>query len=368
MKIPQTSPRLAYLAQREEIDAAVASVLDSERYILGAEVSAFEAEFAAFVGVRNGIGVANGTDALHLALRAVGVEPGDIVVTVANTAVATAAAIEMAGARVAFVDVDDDTLTMSAHALDAFLRATTEGRVRAVVPVHLYGRPANMPELVKVARQHGLAIVEDCAQAHGARFEGQTAGTFGDIAAFSFYPTKNLGAIGDGGAVLTNDAALADQVRLLRQYGWRERDSSIAPGFNSRLDELQAAILRVKLRRLANDNERRRAIAARYDALAGVIRTPPRDEGHVYHQYVVRTPERDALRDQLQSEEITTLVHYPTPIHQQPAYEGRVIVARDGLPVTEHAAHEILSLPMFPQLSDAEVARVCAVMANFARV
>jgi dTDP-4-amino-4,6-dideoxygalactose transaminase len=367
MKIPQTNPRLAYLAQREEIDAAVASVLDSERYILGAEVGAFEAEFAAFVGLRNGIGVANGTDALHLALRAVGVEPGDIVVTVANTAVATAAAIEMAGARVAFVDVDDDTLTMNANALDAFLRTTTEP-VRAVVPVHLYGRTANMPEIVRVARQHGVAVVEDCAQAHGASFEGQTAGTFGAIASFSFYPTKNLGAIGDGGAVLTNDAALADKMRLLRQYGWRERDRSIAPGFNSRLDELQAAILRVKLRRLAAGNDRRRAIAARYDTLADSVRTPLRDSGHVYHQYVVRTPDRDALRARLQAEEITTLVHYPTPIHQQPGYEGRVIVAPDGLPVTERAAHEILSLPMFPQLSDAEVARVCAVIGEFARV
>ena len=366
MKIPQTSPRHAYLAQREEIDAAIASVLDSERYILGSEVTAFESEFAAFTGVEHGIGVANGTDALHLALRAIGVEAGDVVVTVANTAVATVAAIEMAGARVAFVDVDEETLTMSPGALEGFLRTT---RVRAVVPVHLYGRVADMPSIAKVARAHGVAIVEDCAQAHGAQFEGQTAGTFGDIASFSFYPTKNLGAIGDGGAVLTNDAGLADRMRLLRQYGWRERDRSVITGFNSRLDEIQAAILRVKLRRLTADNDRRRAIAAMYDeALSGVVRTPAHDDGHVFHQYVVRSPDRNALRARLQSEGITTLVHYPMPIHLQPAYEGRVIVADGGLPVSERAANEVLSLPMFPQLSDAEVARVCAAVASSARV
>jgi dTDP-4-amino-4,6-dideoxygalactose transaminase len=366
MKIPQTSPRHAYLAQSEEIDAAIAGVLESERYILGNEVTAFESEFATFVGLEHGIGVANGTDALHLALRAIGVEAGDVVVTVANTAVATAAAIEMAGARVAFVDVDEETLNMSPDALDGFLRTTN---VRAVVPVHLYGRVADMPAIARVARSHGVAIVEDCAQAHGAHFEGRTAGTFGDIASFSFYPTKNLGAIGDGGAVLTNDAVAADRMRLLRQYGWRERDRSILPGFNSRLDEIQAAILRVKLRRLTADNERRRTIAARYDAaLSDVIRTPAPDEGHVFHQYVVRTPDRDALRARLQSDEITALVHYPVPIHLQAAYEGRVIVADGGLPVTERAANEVLSLPMFPQLSDADVARVCARVAAGARV
>lgn len=359
MNIPQTSPRLTYLAQRDEIDAAVAMVLSSERYILGPQVEAFEAEFAAFIGVRQAIGVANGTDALNLSLRAAGVKPGDCVITVANTAVATAAAIEMAGARVAFVDVDDETLTMSTAALDALL--TRGGQpFRAVVPVHLYGRCANITEIVAIARRHGIAIVEDCAQAHGAEFAGGRAGTFGDVAAFSFYPTKNLGAIGDGGAVVTNDQSIADRVRLLRQYGWRERDHSVVAGFNSRLDELQAAILRVKLRHLSADNDRRRAIAAEYDrSLAGILRTPPPDRGHVYHQYVLRSPRRDALRGALAANGIGTLVHYPTPIHLQPAYEARVVVAPEGLAVTEGAAGEIVSLPMFPQLSSEDGARVC---------
>lgn len=357
--IPQCSPRLAYLAQKREIDDAVAMVLASERYILGPQVTAFEAEFAAWTGATSAVGVANGTDALHLALRAAGVGAGDCVVTTANTAVATAAAIEMAGARVAFVDVDDDTLTMSAAALDAFLEQSSV-RCRAVVPVHLYGRCADLAGIMEVARRHGLLVIEDCAQAHGAHCALGTAGTIGDCAAFSFYPTKNLGAIGDGGAIVTNDPAIAAQARLLRQYGWKERDHSVVPGFNSRLDELQAAILRVKLRRLSADNARRRAIAAAYDsALADSVRTPLPDEGHVYHQYVVRAPRRDAFRAALAERGVSTLVHYPTPIHLQPAYEGRVLIPAGGLPITERAAREITSLPMFPQLTDAQVVQVC---------
>lgn len=356
--IPQTSPRAAYLEQREEIDAAVAAVLDSERYIMGPRVAEFERNFADYIGAGHAIGVANGTDALHLALRALGIGKDDVVATVANTAVATAAAIEMTGATVAFADVDDETLLMSPGSLAALM---ANHRVRAVVAVHLFGGVAPIEEIAEVARQQDAVLVEDCAQAHGATRGTRRAGTFSPIAAFSFYPTKNLGAIGDGGAVVTSDAALAERVRLLRQYGWQDRYVSATPGMNSRLDELQAAILDVKLGALDRGNARRRTIAAAYRAaLQGTsMRAPHDDPGHVYHQFVVRTPERDALQESLRNDGIGTLIHYPVPIHLQPAYRDRVILPAGGLPVTECAAAEILSLPMFPQLTDAEVGRVC---------
>ena len=341
MTIPQCSPQRSYLAHRAEIDAAVARVLASGRYILGSEVEAFEREFAAYLGGGECVGVASGTDALHLALRAAGIGPGDVVITAANSAVATAAAIEMAGATIAFADVDDETLTLDPRSVESLLPA------RAVIPVHLFGRPAAIPE--------GLLAIEDCAQAHGA-----PVGTRGTLAAFSFYPTKNLAALGDGGAVFTRDTDLAARLRALRQYGWsHERDRSFEPGFNSRLDELQAAILRAKLPFLDRENARRREIARQYDAaLSGVVRTPAADAGHVYHQYVIRTPQRDRLHQSLRDAGIATLIHYPVPIHEQPAYRGRVILPDGGLPVTERAAREILSLPMFPELTDDEVQRV----------
>ena len=346
MDIPQCSPQRNTLAHRDEIDAAIARVLAAGRYILGDEVAAFEHEFAAYLGGGECIGVASGTDALHLALRAAGVGSGDVVITAANSAVATAAAIEMAGAAIAFADVDDETLTLDPQSVASLLPA------RAVIPVHLFGRPA-------ATAFDGVTVIEDCAQAHGA-----PVGTSGQLAAFSFYPTKNLGALGDGGAVFTRDAKLAARLRMLRQYGWRrERDRSFAPGFNSRLDELQAAILRVKLRHLDRENARRREIARQYDAaLAGVVRTPAPHDGHVYHQYVIRTPERDRLQQTLRDAGIASLIHYPIPIHEQPAYRGRAILPPGGLPVTERAAREILSLPMFPELTDEEVQRVIEVV------
>jgi dTDP-4-amino-4,6-dideoxygalactose transaminase len=364
MTIPQTSPRLAYLAQREEIDAAIARVLTSDRYILGGEVENFEREFASRVGAEHAVGVGSGTDALHLSLRSCGIGSGDMVVTVANTAVATAAAIEMAGASIAFADVDPDTLTMSPDSLRSVL-ARFPG-CRAVIPVHLYGRCAPMEDIVAVARERGLAVIEDCCQAHGATRNGRAAGSFGDVAAYSFYPTKNLGAIGDGGAVTTSDTRVAAELRLLRQYGWTTKDDSIKPGFNTRLDELQAAILRVKLRMLDADNERRRQIAASYDAaLSRSVSTPPPDPGHVYHQYVIRTARRDELQRALRDAGIATLVHYPIPIHLQRGYAGRVSLPDGGLSVTEHEAGRILSLPMFPQMTDEQVGIVCAAIERF---
>lgn len=358
--IPQTDPKAAYLAQRRAIDAAIARVLRGGRYILGGEVAAFEQEFAAYIGCRHCIGVASGTDALVLALRACGVGSDDYVATVSHTAVATVAAIELAGARPLLVDTDPATYTLDPNEL-ARVFADPPGRIAAVIPVHLYGQPADLDAILPLARRHGAQVVEDCAQCHGAMLGGHRAGSLGDIAAFSFYPTKNLGAIGDGGAIVTDDPALADRVRALREYGWRERYVSDLAGMNSRLDELQSAALRVKLAVLDADNARRQAIAAAYDeGLTGLgLGLPMRRPGatHVFHQYVIRTPRRDALRTALGERGIGSNIHYPVPIHLQPAYRGRVALGPSGLPQSEAAAAEVLSLPLYPQLSEAQIAR-----------
>ncbi len=363
--IPQNDPKAAYLARRGDIDAAIARVLDGGWYILGKETAAFEAEFAAFVGGRHAIGVGSGTDAIVVALRALGIGAGKTVATVSHTAVATVAAIEMTGARALLIDIDPATYTMDAAALERTLARPPRGieRIDAILPVHLYGQPADLAAIATLARRHAIPLIEDCAQCHGARFEGRPAGSVGDIACFSFYPTKNLGALGDGGMVTTGDDALAAELRAVREYGWRERRYvSERIGINSRLDELQAAILRVKLTSLAADNDRRRAIAARYDArLAGLNLTLPvralRAE-HVFHQYVVRCNRRDELRATLQKAGIGTNIHYPVPIHLQPAYRDRIAIGAAGMAETERAAGEILSLPMYPQLSDSDVDRV----------
>ena len=359
--VPQSDPGAAYRAQRQEIDAAIARVLSGGWYILGKEVAAFESEFAGYIGSKHGIGVGNGTDALVLALKALGVGSEDYVVTVAHTAVATVAAIELAGGRPLLVDIDPASFTMDAAALTRVL-AAPPGRIAAVIPVHLYGQPADLGAILPLARERGIPVIEDCAQCHGALFGERRAGNLGHIGCFSFYPTKNLGALGDGGIVTTREDALAAELRALREYGWRqERYVSERTGMNSRLDELQAAILRVKLSRLAADNERRRALAAHYDAgLRGVLTVPARDQRaeHVFHQYVVRTPRRDALRAALSEVGIGSAIHYPVPIHLQPAYRGRIACAPSGLAETEAAAREILSLPMYPQLGEAAIDRV----------
>jgi dTDP-4-amino-4,6-dideoxygalactose transaminase len=341
-------------------------VLDSGWYILGAEVAGFEREFADYLGVGHAVGVGSGTDALQLALRACGVGVGDSVLTVSHTAVATVAAIGLCGAEPVFVDIDPATFTMDPERLEEEIRSSPGGRrLKAVVPVHLYGLPADMAAIGEIARRHGLRVVEDCAQSHGASVRGRKTGAIGDIAAFSFYPTKNLGALGDGGMVATGDPDLAERVRRLREYGWEERYVSREAGLNSRLDEIQAAVLRVKLRHLDEDNASRRRIAGLYDSLlkdAGLILPCGRpDAVHVYHQYVIRSRERDALRGHLREMGIGTLVHYPVPVHRQPAY-----AARDGgrLPLTERIAGEILSLPMYPELGGDSVRRVCAGIAD----
>jgi dTDP-4-amino-4,6-dideoxygalactose transaminase len=379
----QSDPKAGYLAHKREIDEAIRQTLDSGRYILSGQALEFEHEFAAYLGAKNCVGVANGTDALHLALRATGVGAGDVVITVAHTAVATVAAVEMAGASPLLVDIDPATFTISPDAVeDAIRNCPDRAHIKAIVPVHLYGRPADMGTICDIARRYDLKVFEDCAQAHGAFIKrishkmghstgGGKVGVFGNAAAFSFYPTKNLGALGDGGAVVTNDAEVAERVRLLREYGWRERYVSDDAGFNSRLDELQAAILRVKLKYLDKENARRREIARIYDdrLAPASLRLPERPDGveSVYHQYVVRCDERDSLREYLREHGIGTLVHYPVPVHLQPAYRNRVPVHRGALPETELAARQVLSLPMHPQLSDAQVERVCDAINRWSR-
>lgn len=352
------NPRAQYLAHQAEINAAIGDVLEQGRYILGEAVAAFEREFAAFVGATHGVGVGSGTEALHIALRALGLEPGDDVVTVAHTAVATVAAIELAGCVPVLIDIDPDFYTLDAG---QFRRAITP-RTRAVVVVHVYGQAADLEPILEIAREHGLKVIEDCAQAHGASYRGRRVGTWGDVACFSFYPTKNLGAIGDGGMLVTQDAAVAERARLLREYGWgSERYVSRVAGWNSRLDEIQAAILRVKLRHLDKDNRTRARLAASYDAMLGgcSLALPRRrpDAEHVYHLYVVRSSRRDALQAHLQSVGVSALVHYPVPVHLQPAYRQRLRGA-DALPVTERASREVLSLPMYPELPEDDIAKV----------
>ena len=368
IEVPQTDPKAGYLAHQAEIDSAIQRVLNSGWYILGPEVEAFEQEFAAYIGVHHAIGVANGTDALELSLRACGVEPGDLVFTVSHTAVATVAAIELAGATPVLVDIDPVTYTMDPNCLEAALANPPTGKPKAIIPVHLYGHPSDMPTIMELAKYHGLYVIEDCAQSHGAILDGRMTGNWGDIASFSFYPTKNLGALGDGGMVVTNNPKLAERVRLLQQYGWRERYISDIPGGNSRLDELQAAVLRVKLRYMDKENMRRQNLAQAYNTLladAGLTLPEVRlGVTSVYHQYVVRLPQRDDLRTYLRQERIGTLIHYPVPVHLQPAYQDR-LPSVAPLPWTEQAARQVLSLPMYPQLSDDNVQRVGAVLVRF---
>lgn len=366
--VPQTDPRAGYLSHQAEIAAAVYRVLESGWYVLGKEAESFEQSFCAYLGVRQAIGVGNGTDALELALRACGAGPGDLVFTVSHTAVATVAAIELAGATPVLVDIDPVTYTMDPESLRLALEHPPAGTPKAVIPVHLYGQMADMPAILELARSRGLTVIEDCAQAHGATLSGRMAGTWGDIAAFSFYPTKNLSAMGDGGMVATNDAALSERVRLLRQYGWRERYISDIPGGNSRLDEIQAAILQVKLPHLDRENESRRTLARTYTALlagAGLSLPEVRPHAdHVFHQYAVCLPRRDELKAHLQQAGIGTLVHYPVPVHLQPAYQGR-LPAVVPLPQTELVARQVLSLPIYPQLRDDQCRRVCEEILQF---
>jgi dTDP-4-amino-4,6-dideoxygalactose transaminase len=354
-------------ARRARVDAAIARVLDSGRFILGEEVAAFERAFAAFVGVPHAVGCGNGTDAIALALRAAGARPGDGVILPANACVPVMAAVRQAGLAPRLADVDAETLTLDPASAARARTADT----RFVVAVHLYGGVADLDALGAMAREAGLTLVEDCAQSHGAEWRGRRTGSFGAAASFSFYPTKNLGACGDGGAVVTADPGIAARLRELRQYGWVRRDVSEREGWNSRLDELQAAILAAKLPHVEEDNARRRAIAERYDAAladAPVRRLAVRPGSlPARHLYPIRVPgpgRRDALREHLAARGVETGVHYPVPLHLQPAYA--FLGHREGdFPVSEEACATVLSLPMYPALSDADADFVAAAVREF---
>lgn len=341
----------------EEIHEALRRVAESGWYILGPEVKAFEAEFAEYHGLARAVGVASGTDAIELALRAGGVGVGDEVITVAHTAMATVTAIESAGAKPVLADIDLATYTLDPLAA---LAAITE-RTRAIVVVHLYGQAADMDALKALAEEHKLLLIEDCAQAHGAEYKGRKVGTIGDMGAFSFYPTKNMGAYGDGGAVITNSPDYAERLEKERNYGQTSRYRHQTRGTNSRLDEMQAAVLRVKLKHLEAHNARRREMAALYDANLRSVTTPSAaaDRQHAYHLYVIRDRDRDALMAALAEREIGTLIHYPIPAHLQDSHRDLGLAA-GNLPRTEKAAREILSLPLYIGLGDDEILRVCA--------
>ena len=367
--LPPADPKANYLVHKEEIDQAIHRVLDSGWYILGQEVAAFEQEFAHYLGVGHAIGVASGTDALEIALRACGVGMGDAVITVSHTVVATVAAIELVGATPVLVDIDPQTFTLDPNRLEEAISQHQGNRLKAIILVHLYGHPAEMPAIMDIARRHDLYVIEDCAQSHGAAIQGRKAGAWGDLAAFSFYPTKNLGALGDGGAVVTDDSHLAQKVRLLREYGWQQRYISDLAGMNSRLDEIQAAVLRVKLQYLDQENAQRRQLAEIYNDMLSATplilpQTHP-DVDSVYHQYVVKSRERDLLKEFLKANSVGTLIHYPIPVHRQPAYQDRVSIGSGGLPETERVCQEILSLPMYPQMTSEQAHRVAELIAGW---
>jgi len=359
-----SSPLAQYEFHKAEIEDAIKRVLERGRYILGEEVKLFEQEFADYIGIKYAVGVGSGTEALHLALAACGIGPGDEVITVSFVAVAIVAAIELTGAKPVLVDIEPEFFTLDPNKLETAITP----RTKAIIPVHLYGQPADLEPILEIAQEHGLRVIEDCAQSHGAIYKGKRTGAWGDIGCFSFYPTKNLGALGDGGMVVTGQSELAQRVRLLREYGWAERYVSNIPGWNSRLDELQAAILRVKLRYLDKDNSARVRIAAMYHRRlngCGLILPSVREKGaHVYHLYVVRTSRRDDLQRYLRDKGIATLIHYSMPVHVQPAYKGR-LPGCGNLAETERIAHEVLSLPIYPELSEPDVKQVIAAVRAF---
>lgn len=343
------------------VDAAIRRVVDRGWFVLGPEVEAFEREFAGASGAAHAAGVGTGTDAIALALRALGIGRGDEVVTTPLSAAYTALAVMMAGARPVFADIDPERLTLDPAAVEAAIGP----RTAAILPVHLYGQPADMPALAALAARHRVAIVEDCCQAHLATCAGRPVGTFGAAGAFSFYPTKNLGALGDGGAVVTDDAALAERVRRLRNGGQTDRYHHAEPGVNSRLDELQAAVLRARLPSLPAWTVRRRRLAAAYRvALAGapVVVPPERDPGHVYHLFPVRSHDRERLCEHLSACGVETLIHYPVPIPRQPALAGEQPA---DCPIAARVCEDILSLPLYAGLDEEAVAAVAAAVESF---
>lgn len=355
--VPYLDLRAQYRGIKAEIDAAIAGVLDSCQFVLGSEVARFEEEFARYSGASECIALNSGTSALHLALLAAGVGAGDEVITVPFTFVASVAAVLYAGARPVLVDIEPRTFNMDPAAIEAAITS----RTKVILPVHLYGQAADMDPILEIARRHSLIVIEDAAQAHGAEYKGRRAGSIGDIACFSFYPAKNLGAYGEGGAVTTNNATYAKTVRMLRDWGQDRKYHHVLRGFNYRMEGLQGAILRVKLRHLEQWTERRRALAEAYSqALAECDVERPAEmpwARHVYHLYTVRSKDRDGLQKALLEEGIQTAVHYAEPVHVQPAYSD-LGYARGAFPEAEQAAGEVLSLPMYPEMTDEQIQQV----------
>jgi dTDP-4-amino-4,6-dideoxygalactose transaminase len=376
MHIPFVDLRAQYLTIQQEVDDAISAVIDTTAFVGGEQVSAFESEFAAYCADDQDptseserlfcVGCANGTDAIVLTLRALGIGPGDEVITTAHTFIATAAAIELVGARPVFVDIREDTMLMN----PALIEAAITPKTRAIIAVHLYGQPCEMDWIMAIARRHGLKVIEDAAQAHGARWQGRRTGTLADAATFSFYPGKNLGAYGDGGAVVSADARLIDRIRMLADHGRIDKYAHGVVGVNSRLDGIQAAILRVKLRRLDAWNEARRAHAAAYTAaLAGAdVILPAVDPGAepVWHLFVIRTPDRGELQARLAAQGIASGIHYPVPLHLQPAF-AHLDIAEGSLPITERVAARVVSLPMYAELPEEAIDHIVAVVGVFRR-
>lgn len=363
-EIPIIDLKKQYQSIQAELDEALKRVFTKGIYILGDEVDSFEKEFAKYCHASYALGVASGTDALFLSLLSCDVKSGDEVIAPSHTAVATIAAIEMTGAKPVLVDIDIHRYTLDPHQVEKAITPKT----RAIIPVHLYGCPADLTPILELAKYKNIFVIEDCAQAHGAKYKSQRVGSQAPIGAFSFYPTKNLGAFGDGGMIMTNDSALAEKTKLLRQYGWQNRYISQIKGMNSRLDELHASMLRVKLKYLDEWNTRRRNLANVYLKLLSntnlILPIQPQDCEHVFHQFVIRHPKRDALKDFLKSKGIHTLIHYPVPVHLQPAYEN-LGYEKGSLPNTEKVANEVLSLPMYPELTEEQVEFVCECVVEF---
>jgi dTDP-4-amino-4,6-dideoxygalactose transaminase len=367
----QSVPFVDLVAQhasiQPELDEAIAQVIANANFILGEEVDLFENEFAAFCGTNHAVGLDSGTSALELALRAYEIGPGDEVITAANTFIATVLAISYTGATPVLVDADPRTYNLDPELIESAITS----RTRAIIPVHLYGQPADMDRIMEIARRHDLIVIEDAAQAHGALYKGRRTGSLADAAAFSFYPAKNLGACGDGGAVVTNDERIADSLRMLRNYGQTKKYHHVSQGFNRRLDTLQAAILRIKLKYIDQWNAARRDHAQAYGQLladSGLI-LPVEAPGveSVYHLYIVRTEDRDRLQHYLHEQNIATGIHYPIPVHLQPAYED-LGYSKGDFPVSEMLAEEILSLPMYPELEPAAIAYTAAAIQDYLAV
>lgn len=361
--IPFLDLKAQYLSIKDEVDAAIQGVLDSCQFTLGSEVDAFEAEFAAYCQAAQGIGVNTGTSALHLALLAAGVGRGDEVITVPFTFVATVSAIDYTGAKPVFVDIDPQTYTMDVNALEAAITP----RTKAIIPVHLYGQTVDMDPLLAIAKRHGLIVIEDACQAHGAEYKGRRAGSMGDMGCFSFYPGKNLGAYGEGGMVVTSNPEFARTIRMLRDWGAEKKYHHVMKGYNFRMEGIQGAVLRVKLKRLEAWTEARRAAASCYGRLLADTGVPTPVAmpfaRHVYHIYAIRTSRRQAWQEALLAQGIQTGIHYPTPVHLLPAFAD-LGLGRGSFPHSEKAADEVLSLPMFPELTRAQCEQVAAAVAS----